>query len=73
MISKWPILVVMIIIVLLLLAVDSLLVYHLYLNLVRHMTTVEYIFRDTPSNEEQSQTTSETNQSIDKEGSGDKC
>lgn len=50
MISKWPVLIVMIIMVVLLLGVDSLLIYHLYLNLIRQMTTVEYIFRDTPSN-----------------------
>lgn len=55
MISRWPVLVVMVILVLMILAVDSLLVYHLYLNLVRHMTTVEYIFRDTSSNNSDSQ------------------
>lgn len=51
MISKWPVIIVAVFVLLLLLAVDSLLIYHLYLNLVRKMTTVEYIFRDTPSNQ----------------------
>jgi hypothetical protein len=45
MISKWPVLIVGVFVLLLVMAVDSLLVYHIYLNLVRHMTTVEYIFR----------------------------
>jgi len=50
MISKWPVLIVGIIIVVLLLGVDSLLIYHIYLTLIRRMTTLEYIFRETPSN-----------------------
>lgn len=45
MISRWPVLVVGIIVIFVLLGVDSLLLYHLYLTLVRKMTTLEYIFR----------------------------
>lgn len=56
MISKWPVLIVALIVVVLIFGVDSLLVYHLYLIFVRKMTTVEYIFRDTPSNQSVSQT-----------------
>lgn len=58
MISRWPILVVMIGIILVLLGVDSLLIYHFYLTLVRKMTTLEYIFRETPSNESASESRS---------------
>lgn len=50
MISRWPVLAVMIVILVVLLGVDSLLLYHFYLTLVRKMTTLEYIFRETPSN-----------------------
>jgi hypothetical protein len=51
MISRWPILVVFGGVLLLLIGVDSLLFYHFYLTLVRKMTTLEYIFRETASNE----------------------
>lgn len=45
MISKWPVLGVMIFLIVLLMGVDSLLIYHIYLTLIRRMTTLEYIFR----------------------------
>ena len=50
MISRWPVLAIGIIILVVILAVDSLLLYHIYLTIVRRMTTLEYIFRETPSN-----------------------
>ncbi len=40
MISRWPVLVVMIFIIVILLGVESLLIYHFYLTLVRKMTTL---------------------------------
>jgi hypothetical protein len=63
MISRWPVLAVMVLLAVVLLGVDSLLIYHFYLTLVRKMTTLEYIFRETPSNESESENrTSSDNQ-----------
>lgn len=49
-INRWAVFVFMIYSLLLMLAVDSLLVFHCYISCCRRMTTVEYLFRDTPSN-----------------------
>jgi hypothetical protein len=49
-ISRWVILVFMVVLVIILISVDVLLCFHIYITLFRNMTTLEYIYRETPSN-----------------------
>jgi predicted lipid-binding transport protein (Tim44 family) len=60
MISKWPVLAVGVFVIVLIIGVDSLLGFHIYLTVIRKMTTLEYIFRETSSNTSGSSTAMES-------------